>query len=208
MNEDLDINLTMTIGHRYRDSNGDEWKCLGLETRGWKFTSGSPPLTKTKYFDDHGKGLSSMTFPLVLDLGSVIDEPAVTSVVADVPVQPTAPPSAATRRDLTFSHELFNELIASTVQQIQSLSTLKGGEYSGDSDRLANFRRNADAFGTSMELVWAVYAFKHIDAIRQYINDLQSNKTRPRLESLAGRADDIIVYMILFKAMLIEAGVK
>lgn len=103
-----------------------------------------------------------------------------------------------------YSHERFDQLIAETVKEIQKLSSLKGGEYAGDDDRLANFRRNAQALGLPMESIWAVYCAKHWDAVMQYIQDQNTGKTRARLESIEGRVDDIIVYMILFKAMLDE----
>jgi hypothetical protein len=103
-----------------------------------------------------------------------------------------------------YSHERFNQLLAETVQELQKLSSLKGGEYAGDDDRLANFRRNAANLDLRMETIWAVYSAKHWDALMQYIKDLQSGKTRTRLESIAGRCDDLIVYLILFKAMIEE----
>lgn len=103
-----------------------------------------------------------------------------------------------------YSHERFNALIEETVAEIQKLSKLKGGEYAGDYDRLANFRRNAEALGLPMESIWAVYCAKHWDAVMQYIKDKAMGKNRERLEPIAGRVDDIIVYMILFKAMLDE----
>jgi hypothetical protein len=90
------------------------------------------------------------------------------------------------------------------VAQLRQLGTLKGGEYAGDLDRLANFRRNARDMGLPMETVWRVYIAKHWDAICQYILDIQNGKTRSRLEPLEGRCDDMIVYLILFKCMLIE----
>ena len=103
-----------------------------------------------------------------------------------------------------YSHERYTELVEETVANIKKLSALKGGEYAGDDDRLANFRRNAEALGLSMESVWAVYAAKHWDAVMQYVKDLNSGRDRVRLEPLSGRLDDIIVYCILFKAMLDE----
>ena len=90
------------------------------------------------------------------------------------------------------------------VEKLRSLAVLKGGEYAGDHDRLANFRRNAGALGLTMEQVWRVYAGKHWDAVTQYINDVSAGKDRPRLESILGRADDLIVYLVLFKAMVEE----
>lgn len=103
-----------------------------------------------------------------------------------------------------FSHAEFNELIDETILNIKQLSDLKGGEYAGDFDRLANFRRNGDAHDLPMETIWAVYAGKHWDAIQQYCKDMKNGKSRQRLESLSGRFDDLIVYAILGKAMLVE----
>lgn len=100
-----------------------------------------------------------------------------------------------------YSHDRYDQLVAETIDKIRTLSKLKGGEYAGDVDRLANFRRNSQALGLPMETVWSVYAAKHWDAIQQYVRDLNSDKTRERLEPILGRADDLIVYLILFKAM-------
>lgn len=102
----------------------------------------------------------------------------------------------------------FVRIIEETVDQIKKLSTLKGGEYAGDTDRLANFRRNGANLGLEMEQVWAVYAGKHWDALMQYIKDLGTKTTRERLEPVKGRVDDLIVYLMLFKAMLKERGVQ
>lgn len=104
----------------------------------------------------------------------------------------------------SFPHNRFAVIIANTVEQINKLSDLKGAEYAGDVDCLANFRRNAERLGLSMEQVWAVYVNKHIDAVMQYIQDQSTGKDRERLEPLTSRVDDIIVYMLLFKAMLEE----
>jgi hypothetical protein len=100
-----------------------------------------------------------------------------------------------------YSHERYNKLVDATVHQLKELSRLKGGEYAGDTDRLANFRRNAEALGLKQEQVWSVYAAKHWDAIMQYIKDVGAGKERERMESITGRADDLIVYLVLFKAI-------
>lgn len=103
-----------------------------------------------------------------------------------------------------FSHAEYDKLLEETVAKIRELSSKKGGEYAGDEDRLANFRRHGKALGLPMETVWAVYAGKHWDAIQQYIRDKRDGKKRDRLEPIEGRVDDLIVYCILLKAMLIE----
>lgn len=104
----------------------------------------------------------------------------------------------------SFSQEQYARLIDTTVEKIQQLSKLKGGEYAGDNDRLANFRRNGEALGLSMETIWAVYYNKHHDAVMQFVQDLNTGKKRDRMEPIDGRVDDMIVYLILFKAMLQE----
>lgn len=103
-----------------------------------------------------------------------------------------------------FTQEQFDQVLAGTIGQIKNLALLKGGEYSGDFDRLLNFRRNGEAMGLDYRQIWGVYAAKHWDAIMQSIKDLSTGKDRQRLESLSGRADDLIVYLILFKCMLQE----
>lgn len=103
-----------------------------------------------------------------------------------------------------YTHERYNQLAEQTFDEIRKLAELKGGEYAGDGDRLANFRRNALDQNLPMETIWRVYAAKHWDAIGQYCKDRLTGKSRDRLESISGRADDLITYLILFKAMVEE----
>lgn len=103
-----------------------------------------------------------------------------------------------------FSHERYNELVSNTFDTIRELGRLKGGEYSGDVDRLANFRRNGEAQGLPMQAILGVYAAKHWDAIMQFIKDINTGTTRERMEPITGRVDDLIVYLLLFKAMCEE----
>ena len=49
-----------------------------------------------------------------------------------------------------------------------------------------------------------MYAAKHWDALNTYIKDTASGKKRERLESISGRCDDLIVYLLLMKAMIDE----
>lgn len=100
--------------------------------------------------------------------------------------------------------ELWEQLLDEQVTSIRSLAHLKGGEYAGDVDRLANFRRNAEALNLPMSTVWGVYAAKHWDAITQFIKDTQAGTSRPRSEPITGRVDDLIVYLILFKGIYEE----
>ena len=130
-------------------------------------------------------------------------DPGVTPL--PTPQPPKAPPMSSPTPK-SFSPDQWSALLSSTIDTITTLAKLKGGEYSGDQDRLANFRRNAQALDLLPEQVWGVYAAKHWDAIMQYIKDLGASTKRKRLEGLSGRADDLIVYLLLFKAMLEERG--
>lgn len=119
------------------------------------------------------------------------------------------PPSAVPHKNMTYvspiyAHDRWNRMIESMFDEVRHLAKAKGGEYSGDTDRLLNFRRNAAALGLDMETVWAVYSAKHWDAIMQYIRDLREGKTRLRLEGIDGRIKDLIVYLLLFQAMVEE----
>jgi hypothetical protein len=69
----------------------------------------------------------------------------------------------------------------------------KGGEYAGDDDRPANFRRNGAALGLPMESVWGGLRRETCgDAVRPG----HQHRTRERMEPLSGRLDDLIVYFI------------
>lgn len=104
-----------------------------------------------------------------------------------------------------YSQLQWEALFTSTITKLRELATLKDGEYSGDIDRLANFR-HASEQGLPPETIWRIYAGKHWDAIGTYCKDLLEGRERQRSESISGRADDLIVYLLLFKAMLEERG--
>lgn len=105
---------------------------------------------------------------------------------------------------MIYTHDQWNKLLDGSIEEIKRLSIQKGGEYAGDSDRLANFRRNGANLGLTMEQVWAVYAGKHWDAIIQYVRDHSAGVERVRAEPISGRLDDLIVYALLMKAMVEE----
>lgn len=98
----------------------------------------------------------------------------------------------------------FNKLITQTFTQIQDLSDKKGAEYSGDTDALANFKRNAYQIGLDPLQVWHIYASKHYDSICTYIKEINSKEQRVLTEPIEGRVDDLITYLLLFKGLLKE----
>lgn len=100
--------------------------------------------------------------------------------------------------------ERYRQIVEETFSRVRELASIKGAEYAAEGDRLDNFRRNGVNNGVTMETCWSVYAGKHWDAIQTYVRDLQLGIERPRSEPMASRADDLIVYLTLFKLMLEE----
>jgi hypothetical protein len=103
-----------------------------------------------------------------------------------------------------FTQEQWGRLFDRTIEECRRLALVKGGEYSGDAERLRNFRWASEEQGIPQELVWRIYAGKHWDAIGQYVKDLLDGRERTRGEPIEGRAHDLIVYLLLFLAMCEE----
>lgn len=97
---------------------------------------------------------------------------------------------------------LFNE----TIVDIRTLLVVKGGEYAGNADRLANFKRGAALVGVTPLQCLFIYLSKHYDAVATYVRDRADGTTRPRSESINGRLDDMINYCILAKALIADQG--
>lgn len=98
----------------------------------------------------------------------------------------------------------FEKVVAETMHKAQALLTVKGGEYAGSEDRLANFKRGAQLTGTTPLQCLFIYMSKHYDAFATFVRDDAQGKDRPRSEAIDGRLDDLINYAILAKALLEE----
>ena len=101
--------------------------------------------------------------------------------------------------------EQFKDVFDQTIKEIEQLLIVKGGEYAGSEDRLANFKRGAQRVGALPDQVLWIYLSKHLDSIETYIKDKVAGTSRPRSEPITGRIDDAINYLILYKAMVIES---
>lgn len=99
----------------------------------------------------------------------------------------------------------FNEVLRGTIMRTADLLRIKGGEYAGSVDRLANFKRGAALTGCSPEQVLFIYLSKHYDAIATFIQDRAAGALRDRSEPIQGRIDDCINYLFLLQALFEEA---
>ena len=98
----------------------------------------------------------------------------------------------------------FTELVHETHKTTIDLLIVKGGEYAGSDDRLANFKRGAELTGVTPLQCAFIYASKHYDAIATFVRDQAADVVRPRSESIEGRLDDLMNYCILMKALVRE----
>lgn len=98
----------------------------------------------------------------------------------------------------------FNLLVQETYTDSAKLLLVKGGEYAGTTDRLANFKRGASLTGCTPLQCLFIYMSKHYDAIATFVRDEAQGLSRERSEPIEGRLDDLINYAILAKALIQE----
>lgn len=87
--------------------------------------------------------------------------------------------------------------IDQVYDNLRDLTITKGREYSGGVNPLGNFDRGAERCRMPPEKVWSVLFYKHMDAIDHYVIN---GKTLS--ESIEGRIDDAILYLILLRYMV------
>lgn len=95
--------------------------------------------------------------------------------------------------------EEFLALLETEHKKIVEINRVKGHDYAGDEDALANFKREAEDLGMRPEQVWAVYASKHWSAVKTFCRegDVAS-------EPIEGRLQDVILYCYLLLGLIEE----
>jgi CRISPR/Cas system-associated protein Cas10 (large subunit of type III CRISPR-Cas system) len=104
------------------------------------------------------------------------------------------------------NQEDFDVVVTETMDSIAKLLRVKGGEYAGSEDRLANFKRGQLRTGAHPYQVLWIYLSKHIDSVETFIKDTAAGIVRERSEPIDGRLDDIINYCLLMKALVRESN--
>lgn len=95
-------------------------------------------------------------------------------------------------------------IVEQTFSRTRELLVVKGGEYAGDGDRLANFKRGAALTGCTPLQVAFIYLSKHYDGVSSYVKTSAQGKVRVSSEPIEGRLDDLINYCLLIKAIIAE----
>lgn len=101
--------------------------------------------------------------------------------------------------------DAFDKLVQDTVKSTADLLIIKGEEYAGSADRLANFKRGSERIGVTPLQVSLIYASKHFDAICTYIRKDAEGQKQILGEPIDGRFDDLINYCMLMKALVVES---
>lgn len=100
----------------------------------------------------------------------------------------------------------FEVVVLDTITEIQKLLRVKGGEYAGSADRLANFKRGAALTGVTPLQCLFIYMSKHYDSVSTYVRKDAAGVAQVLSEPIEGRLDDIINYCLLAKAIIKEAA--
>lgn len=96
----------------------------------------------------------------------------------------------------------FQELFDRHLDEIESLMSTKGHDYTDGKDRLSNFKDQADRLGLTPYQIWAVYANKHWDAINAFVR----NNGQLESEPIESRIHDIILYSFLLLGLVADAN--
>lgn len=97
----------------------------------------------------------------------------------------------------------FSILRDAAYAEIASINDVKGHDYAGDNDALANFKEAASALGVSPYTIWYVYFHKHWSAIQTFLKegDVAS-------EPIEGRIYDAILYLFLLLGLIQDSVVE
>lgn len=98
----------------------------------------------------------------------------------------------------------FNDLLQTTFVEIFELSQTKGKEYTQDGDRLKNFVETGEDLNIHPSKTCFLFMKKHWDSLRSFMKFGKVHST----ESIESRIHDLILYLILLKAILKEYPIQ
>lgn len=93
----------------------------------------------------------------------------------------------------------FNKLLEQDIKEIYKLCRTKGKDYARTTDRLSNFKDQAQKLDLTPLQIWGVYANKHWDAVNSFIKNGQVES-----EPIESRIHDLILYLFLLHGLINE----
>ena len=97
----------------------------------------------------------------------------------------------------------FEEVIESTLKQIRELLITKGKEYRRNNDPYHNFNVGAKKTDKTPEEVLQGFLLKHLISVDDIRNDLKEG-IMPKSDKVHEKYNDILVYFLIEKAMLLD----
>jgi hypothetical protein len=99
--------------------------------------------------------------------------------------------------------ENFERVVNETLQQIKDTLLIKGKEYRRNGDVFHNFNEGAKRTSQTPEKVLQGFALKHDVSVNDMITDLAEG-INPTTAAVNEKMNDILIYNILLKAMLLN----
>jgi hypothetical protein len=100
--------------------------------------------------------------------------------------------------------EFFEDsILKNRLYRTEQILEQKAAEYVKDTDRLSNFKRAAQLLSCTPERALLGFVAKHIVALSDFVEDLERGYYHP-MQQWDEKLGDIINYMILLEALLIE----
>ena len=93
----------------------------------------------------------------------------------------------------------FNKLVEAARIRQDGILKVKGHDYSGEVDRVANFKRVGENLGITPATALAVYMHKHWDSIMTFVRE-----GKVQSEPIVGRLDDMHNYLYLLEGLIKE----
>jgi len=104
---------------------------------------------------------------------------------------------------MTKREQEFESVIAKTLQEIQDLFLVKGKEYRRANNPYHNFERGAEMTNFTREEILQGFLRKHLISVEDMRND-SCVGLHQSVEKINEKYNDILVYFIIEKAMMLE----
>ena len=103
----------------------------------------------------------------------------------------------------TEREQQFENTIANTIHELQELLLIKGKEYRRNNNPYHNFEEGAVIEQKTREEILQGFLLKHLISVKDMRNDLKKG-IFPTEEKVNEKYNDILIYFMIEKAMMIE----
>lgn len=97
----------------------------------------------------------------------------------------------------------FEEAIENTLNQIRELLIVKGKEYRRNNNPFHNFERGSTMINKTREDILQGFLLKHLISVEDMRKDIKIGSF-PTKEKIHEKYNDIVVYFLIEKAMMLE----